>query len=127
MQLPLHSPVCATCAKEASACSCSAPDHGQELVTLLADAKEPCSLDDGMALWAMHLDVHPMTCAFSARDFLTQLTSGGSFHKGLERVLASAARLNCQLSRTLEQAITQCSTCAEHGERRPCSYGERLC
>ena len=73
MQLLLHSPVCATCAKEASACSCSAPDHGQELVTLLADAKEPCSLDEGMALWAMHLDVHPMTCAFSAKDFLTQL------------------------------------------------------
>lgn len=85
MQLPLHSPICVLCKQEASSCSCTVPP-GKELATLLLDSRETTTLDDGIELWARHLELHPFAWAFNVRPFLKQLIDGGSFHKGLEKV-----------------------------------------
>ena len=85
MDLPLHSPICIKCKAEASVCSCDI-HPSKELVSLLADAKEPTSLNEGIALWAMHMERHPMAWALNIRGFLKQLLDGGNFHKGLQKV-----------------------------------------
>ena len=85
MDLPLHSPICIKCKAEVSACSCDIYP-GKELVSLLADAKEPTSLDEGIALWAMHMERHPQAWGLNIRGFLKQLMEGGNFHKGLQKV-----------------------------------------